>query len=128
VANGYGSGLNTADKKFTDIKIVTHINFDLDKSSIKPESMGTLNAIVEILKNNRGLKFEIQGHTDNTGDAAHNLQLSQQRANAVKEQLVNMGIGEARLESKGLGDTKPMTDNATLESRANNRRVEFVKF
>jgi OmpA-OmpF porin, OOP family len=125
VANG--GGMKTTDKKFTDAKIVTHINFDVDKSSIKPESMGTLNAIVEILKNNPDLKFEIQGHTDNTGDAAHNLTLSQQRADAVKEQLISMGIDEDRLESKGLGDIKPMTDNATLEGRANNRRVEFVK-
>jgi outer membrane protein OmpA-like peptidoglycan-associated protein len=52
VANGYGSGLSTTDKNFTDTKIVTHIHFDVDQSSIKSESIGALNAIVEILKNN----------------------------------------------------------------------------
>ena len=123
-----GGGMNMIGKKFTDAKIVTHgINFDIDKATIKPESMGTLNMIVQVMKNNPDLKFEVDGHTDNTGDAAHNLTLSQQRADAVKEQLVNMGIDASRLTTKGFGDTQPIGDNSTLEGRANNRRVEFVK-
>lgn len=121
-----GGGMKTSEKKFNDPKIITHINFDIDKSSIKPESMGILNGIAEILKNNPDLKFDIQGHTDNTGEAAHNLSLSQQRADAVKKQLISMGIDEARLTTKGMGDTKPVCDNGTLEGKANNRRVEFV--
>ena len=115
-------------QKFTDAKIVTHgINFDIDKATIRPESMGTLNMIVQVMKSNPDLKFEVDGHTDNTGTAAHNLTLSQQRADAVKTQLITMGIDASRLTSKGFGDTKPMADNATLEGKANNRRVEFVK-
>ena len=120
--------MNLIGKKFTDSKIVTHgINFDVDKATIKPESMGTLNMIVQVLKDNPDVKFEVDGHTDNTGAAAHNLQLSQQRADAVKTQLVSMGVDASRLTTKGFGDTKPITDNNTLEGRANNRRVEFVK-
>jgi OOP family OmpA-OmpF porin len=115
-------------KKFMDTKIVTHgINFDRDQANLKPESMGTLNMIVLVMKDNPGLKFEVDGHTDNSGDAAHNFTLSQQRAAAVKDQLVKMGIDASMLTTKGFGDTKSISDNNTPAGRANNRRVEFVK-
>jgi OOP family OmpA-OmpF porin len=123
-----GGGMNVIGQKFTDAKIVTHgINFDIDKASIRPESMGTLNMIVQVLKDNPAIKFEIDGHTDNSGAAAHNLALSQQRADAVKKQLVTMGVDASRLTTKGMGDTKPLGDNSTPEGKANNRRVEFIK-
>jgi OmpA-OmpF porin, OOP family len=123
-----GGEMNMIGKKFTESKIVTHgINFDIDKATIKPESMGTLNMIIKVMKDNPDLKFEIDGHTDNSGGAAHNLTLSQQRADAVKTQLVSMGIDASRLTTKGFGDTKPISDNTSPEGRANNRRVEFVK-
>jgi len=123
-----GGNMNMIGQKFTDARIITHgINFDVDKANIRPESMGTLNMIVNVMKTNPDLKFEVDGHTDNTGTAPHNLQLSQQRADAVRVQLVTMGIDAARLTTKGLGDTKPISDNSTQEGKANNRRVEFVK-
>lgn len=123
-----GGQMNMVGKKFTEAKIVTHgINFDLDKATLKPESMGTLNMIVQVLKDNPDLKFEIDGYTDNTGAASQNLTLSQQRSEAVKDQLIKMGVSPTRLTSKGLGDTNPIGDNNTLAGRANNRRVEFVK-
>lgn len=123
-----GGNMNMIGQKFTESKIVTHgINFDVDKATIKPESMGTLNMIVNVLKSNPDIKFEIDGHTDNSGTAAHNLTLSQQRADAVKAQLISMGIDASRLTTKGFGDTKPISTNDTPEGKANNRRVEFVK-
>jgi OmpA-OmpF porin, OOP family len=123
-----GGDMNMLGKKFTDAKIITHgINFDIDKAIIRPESMGTLNMIAAVLKDNPELKFEVDGHTDNSGASAHNLTLSQQRAEAVKTQLVSMGIDAARLTAKGFGDSKPAGDNNSLEGKANNRRVEFVK-
>jgi OOP family OmpA-OmpF porin len=123
-----GGQMNTIGKKFTESKIITHgISFDVDKASLKPESMGTLNMIVQVMKDNPDLKFEVDGHTDNSGTAAHNITLSQQRANAVKDQLVKMGVDASRLTAKGFGDTKPNSDNTSPEGKANNRRVEFVK-
>jgi len=122
-----GGGMNMLGKKFTDTKLVTHgINFDYNKASIRAESMGTLNMIVQLLKDNPDVKFEIGGHTDSDGDNAYNLKLSQQRADAVKEQLVKMKIDASRLTCKGYGETKPIGENSTPEGKANNRRVEFV--
>lgn len=123
-----GAGMNMLGKKFTDAKIVTHgINFDSDKATIKPESMGTLNMILQVMKDNPDIKFEVGGHTDNSGTKEHNLTLSQQRSNAVKVQLIKMGIDSSRLSIKGFGDTKPISDNNTFDGKANNRRVEFIK-
>jgi outer membrane protein OmpA-like peptidoglycan-associated protein len=123
-----GGGMNLIGQKFTDAKIVTHgINFDTDKATIRPESMGTINQIKQVLTNNPDLKFEIDGYTDSSGVAAHNLTLSQQRADAVRAELIALGVAPDRLTAKGYGDAKPMADNATPEGKANNRRVEFVK-
>lgn len=121
-------GIDIYKQATTDAKIVTHgILFDVDKATIKPESMGTINQIFNVLQKNPSLKYEIDGHTDNSGTAVHNLTLSQERADAVKAQLVSMGIDASRLSTKGFGDTKPIDKNDTPEGKANNRRVEFVK-
>lgn len=123
-----GGSMNTIGKKFTAAKIVTHgINFDVDKATLRPESMGTLNMIVKVMNDNPDLKFEVDGHTDNTGDAAHNMALSKQRADAVEAELEHLGINASRLSAKGFGATKPMDSNDTQAGRANNRRVEFVR-
>jgi OOP family OmpA-OmpF porin len=123
-----GGKMNMLGKKFTDTKIITHgINFDYNLATIKPESMGTLNMIMQILKDNPELKFEVGGYTDADGADDYNTKLSQQRADAVRSQLINMGIKDKRLTSKGYGKSKPISDNLTPEGKANNRRVEFVK-
>src|SRR5690606_15732884 len=112
----------------TEGKFVTHgILFDVNKAVIRPESMGVLNEIAGLMKKHEDLNFEIQGHTDSDGADANNLKLSQQRADAVKEKLITMGIDGSRMTTKGLGETKPIDDNGTAEGKANNRRVEFVK-
>ena len=121
-------GINIYKETTTPSKIIMHgILFDVDKATLKPESMGSINEIYNLMKKNASLKFEIDGHTDNTGDASHNMTLSQQRADAVKTQLVSMGIDASRLTAKGFGDTKPIAGNDTPEGKANNRRVEFIK-
>jgi len=123
-----GGSQNTIGNMLTNGKFITHgITFDIDKSIIKPESMGVLNQVAKFLKDNSSIKMEIDGHTDNSGQSAHNLTLSQQRADAVKIQLVSMGVDAGRLTTKGFGDSKPISDNSSPEGKANNRRVEFVK-
>ena len=107
--------------------IARGITFDVAKATIKPESYGALNEVVALMNSDASLKFEIGGHTDSDGDDASNLRLSQQRADAVKERLVSMGIDGTRLTSKGYGETKPLVTNDSPENKANNRRVEFVK-
>jgi OOP family OmpA-OmpF porin len=123
-----GGKMNMLDKIMMDGKIITHgILFDVNKASIKPESMGVLNQIFQLLKDNADLKFEIGGYTDGDGDEASNLKLSEQRAIAVKTQLISMGIDAGRLTTKGYGESNPIDNNSTLEGKANNRRVVFTK-
>jgi len=107
--------------------IARGINFDYNKATLKPESMGELNKITSMLKEHPDLKFEIGGHTDADGDDASNLKLSQLRADTVKAKLVEMGTDASRLSTKGYGETKPVSDNETPEGKANNRRVELVR-
>ncbi len=117
------------DKVLTDGKFVTTgIKFDVNKATIKAESMGTINYVLKMMNDNPALNFSVEGHTDSDGDLALNQALSEQRAKAVVEMLVSMGISPSRLTSKGWGESKPISGNNTMEEKANNRRVEFVKF
>jgi OmpA-OmpF porin, OOP family len=122
-ANDIAKALNTTGK--IDIY---GIYFDVDKTELKPESRGTLAEVAKLLKADPTLKLEVAGHTDNTGSAAHNLQLSAGRAAAVVNALVmGYGIDRARLVAKGYGDTKPVAPNDSEQNRAKNRRVELRK-
>ena len=104
------------------------IFFDTGSDRIRPESTPTLKEIGTMLKEHADLKLVIEGHTDNVGQAAANQALSEKRAAAVKQFLVDSyGIDAARLESKGLGASKPAAPNTTNEGRQTNRRVELVK-
>jgi len=104
------------------------ILFDVDSDRIRPESTPTLNEIADMMKEHTDLKILVEGHTDNTGDAAHNQTLSQQRAASVVQYLTTKGaIDAGRLQSKGFGATKPAKPNDTQEGRQANRRVELVK-
>lgn len=104
------------------------IYFDTGSDVIRPESTPTLKEIAAMLKEHGDLKLTIEGHTDNVGSPEANRALSEKRAAAVKAHLVaSEGIDGARLETTGLGDSKPASPNATPEGRQQNRRVELVK-
>jgi ribosomal 50S subunit-recycling heat shock protein len=126
IANG--GGMNMLDQIYKDGKFITHgILFDVNKSTIKPSSMGVLNQVVTMMKDHKDLKLSIEGHTDSDGNDAANQNLSEQRAESVKKALVSFGIDATRLQTKGWGETKPIDVNTTPEGKANNRRVEFIK-
>lgn len=115
------------DRLASEGKIVTYgITFETGKATIRPESMGEINRIKDIMTKDATIKFEVQGHCDNTGSAAVNNKLSQERAEAIVAKLVEMGIDSNRLTAVGKGASMPVADNNTDEGRAKNRRVEFV--
>lgn len=115
------------DRLKTDGKIVTNgIKFDSGKSTIKPESMGVINQIVQMMQQYPDIKLSVEGHTDSDGEDAFNKKLSEDRAIAVMNKLVEMGISADRLSTKGFGEEVPVAENTTPEGKANNRRVEFV--
>jgi outer membrane protein OmpA-like peptidoglycan-associated protein len=121
-------GKKLYDRILAEGKFVTRgILFDVNKSTINGESMGTINEIVKLMNSHPDLNFRIEGHTDSDGDDSFNQKLSEDRAAAVKVMLVNQGIDQSRLESKGWGESKPVSENSTPEGKANNRRVEFIK-
>ncbi len=122
-------GVKYYDRVLSDGKIIVNgIKFDVNKATLKPESLGPINRIYKLMQKQPDLKFSVEGHTDSDGDEASNLELSKARAKVVMERLISMGISADRLKYTGWGESKPIADNGTAEGKANNRRVEFVKF
>jgi len=121
-------GVKYYDRVLNDGKIICNgIRFDVNKTTLKPESMGPINKIYQLMQKKPDLKFSVEGHTDADGEDAKNQSLSEGRAQTVVDQLVQMGIAADRLSSKGFGESKPIDNNASPEGKANNRRVEFIK-
>ena len=121
-------GVKYYDRMMQDGKIIANgIRFDVNKANIKPESMGVINRIYDLLSGHPEIRFSIEGHIDSDGETDFNQKLSEDRAQAVLKQLVSMGINIERLTSKGYGETKPIDNNSSAEGKANNRRVEFIK-
>ena len=111
-------------KKLNDFS--KSVLFDTSKATIKAESTAKLDEIVKVMNEYSNANFKLEGHTDSTGNAAKNLQLSKDRAAAVKDYLIAKGISADRLSSEGYGITKPIASNKTVEGRAQNRRVEII--
>lgn len=108
-------------------KVDIQVNFATDSAQILPASQPQIAQVNQLLASDPALRLAINGHTDNSGNSAHNLQLSQQRAASVVAALVAAGIDADRLRAEGFGDTRPLADNSTAEGKAKNRRVELVK-
>ncbi len=126
----YAEGGKTLKQQLDeDGKIVTHgILFDSGSDKIKGESYKTLADIGALMTENPTLRVSIDGHTDSDGADDSNMDLSKRRAASVRTYLIdNYKVDGARMESKGLGETKPIDVNTSAEGKANNRRVELVK-
>jgi outer membrane protein OmpA-like peptidoglycan-associated protein len=110
-----------------EIKLKKAVHFQTDSAEILPDSMAIIEELADVLRKNTSVKnVEIQGHTDDSGTPPHNLRLSNDRANAVREALVRNGVESSRLTSRGYGQDKPLVPNTSEASRARNRRVQLM--
>jgi outer membrane protein OmpA-like peptidoglycan-associated protein len=108
------------------IEIKQTVYFATNKSVIKRVSFPLLNEVAQALQDNPTIEVRIEGHTDSRGSDKHNLKLSDDRANSVREYLIGQGVDGGRMTSTGFGEDVPIADNRTKDGRAQNRRVEFV--
>lgn len=122
-------GVDLRRKLMTEGKISTNgILFDSGSANIKTQSYGIIRQISQVLMQDSTIKLNIIGHTDADGGDEANMILSQKRAEAVKNALINVyNIDVSRLTSEGKGESEPVADNTTTEGKAQNRRVEFIK-
>ncbi len=110
-----------------EIIIRRQVNFATNMAEILPDSTPLLSEIADVLLRHPEIRrLEIQGHTDSNGDDAHNMDLSQRRADAVREWLISAGVEASRLVAQGYGETRPLVPNITAGNRARNRRVQFI--
>ena len=100
--------------------------FASDQATLMPGAESRLDQVATALLASRGRNIVIEGFTDSQGTDQHNLDLSQDRANAVRDYLVRQGLDADRVQAHGIGEARPVADNATAEGRANNRRVEII--
>ena len=130
IPENYAEELFNLDMSLIKVKVgkrvvLNNILFQTGKSILTAGSYTELDRLLGILNENALMKIEISGHTDNTGSLALNNKLSEDRAKAVVEYLVQKGIDRSRLEFKGYGPQQPIADNSTAAGRTQNRRVEF---
>ena len=117
-----GTTDTTVPKRF----VFDNLNFETGSTKLTPESVPTVESLVVILKAYPAVAVRLEGHTDNTGDAAANKKLSLDRAVTVREIMITGGIADARIGTDGYGEEKPIASNGTEEGRAKNRRTELV--
>jgi OOP family OmpA-OmpF porin len=107
------------------VRVELDVKFDYDKSVVKQESQADIKAVADFMSQYPQTSTTVEGHTDSTGSDAYNQGLSERRANAVRDVLVNQyGVAADRVSSVGYGESRPVADNGTDEGRAVNRRVE----
>jgi OOP family OmpA-OmpF porin len=110
-------------KKFTGV--VQGIFFEVGKATIRAQSAPVLDGAVKVLQEFPSINVEISGHTSSEGARDFNDQLAQDRAEAVKQWLVNKGVAAERIKTRGAGPDEPIADNKTQAGRVKNRRIEF---
>ncbi|QIR75525.1 OmpA family protein [Sulfurospirillum diekertiae] len=103
-----------------------HVQFDFDKSTVKPAFMPEIQKVADFMKQNPGYSVVLEGHTDSKGSDAYNMKLSDQRAKAVAKALESLGVSAAKVTTEAFGESKPVASNDTDAGRAENRRVDAV--
>lgn len=101
------------------------VRFDTNKASLKSSSFKSLNELAEFMQHKKTLKIELAGHTDSDGNDSANQELSQRRAETVRNYLIKKGVASNRLTAKGYGETQPIADNSTDKGKSLNRRTEI---
>lgn len=104
---------------------LNHLIFAQGKSTIDPQSFPELDEVAQMMLENDKIEIQLEGHTDNVGNANANLKLSESRVEAVKRYLVSKGVSKKRVKTKAFGGTQPLRNEMTPEARAMNRRVEM---
>lgn len=110
----------------SQVVVFEDIHFDFDRYSLRPEATRALDEVVQLLQQEPGLRFEIEGHTCDIGTAEYNLALGERRATAVRDYLTSRGIGPDRLRAVSYGEERPKFENAREETRRLNRRAALV--
>lgn len=117
------------DVEVTSSGIVIHqtVYFEYNRAVIRPQSFALLDTVAQVMHDFPDITVEVQGHTDDRGRDEYNLRLSGERAEAVRQYLIEKGVAASRMTSRGYGETRPIAANRTAADRARNRRVEFVR-
>jgi outer membrane protein OmpA-like peptidoglycan-associated protein len=105
---------------------LSNVLFDFDKATLKPGGERSLGVLVDFLKANPTRRLTVEGHTDSLGADSYNLQLSQQRANAVRDWFTQNSIGADRITAQGMGENYPLASNDSEAGRQENRRVQII--
>lgn len=122
---GTGTQITEQPDGSLKVNIPSQVTFDTDSATIKPSFRSVLDGVAQTISQESSVNAQVVGHTDSTGNADHNMALSQRRAQSVEAYLADRGIARARLSADGRGQTQPVASNATEEGRAQNRRVEI---
>ncbi len=125
-SNNNNSGSNNNTSVIAKPIVLKNIFFETASAALKPESQGEIQALMLMLTQNPALRIQLNGHTDNVGNDASNLNLSENRAKSVYDALIKKGIEPKRLQYKGFGKTQPIDSNDSEKGRQNNRRTEFL--
>jgi outer membrane protein OmpA-like peptidoglycan-associated protein len=123
--NGFGEATLTIKmENATEETFALDVHYETGKATIRPESYKVLDELLAAMQRNADYRIELAGHTDSDGTAEANLQLSKDRAKAVRNYLIQKGIVADRIETAGYGETQPVADNSTEAGKAQNRRTE----